>query len=140
MDLDLTFFFQLGLVVTLLAIMSQLLFKPILQVIESREQKTVARRNEADKLQQLGNEHLLAYQSRIRDARELSLKERDSLRESGRAAERKKLADVRSEIAQSINATREQVQRAETNAQSALTGEQDVLAKMIVARVLGREA
>ncbi|OGQ79424.1 MAG: hypothetical protein A2289_05470 [Deltaproteobacteria bacterium RIFOXYA12_FULL_58_15] len=139
MDIDITIVFQLALFVVLLMILTQLLFKPFLKVVEERHQKIHGTKSEVDRLERLATENQSAYVARVREARNVARQEREALRTAGNDEKRKLLADVRMEIAEKLNETREQVAKSEAEARIELAAQTANLAGELVRKVVGRE-
>lgn len=139
MDLDVTLIVQLLIFLTLLVTLQGILFKPFLGVLEARHAKMEGAQDEIGRLQRLGAEDLEKYQTRIREARDLALRERDALRNQGREEERRLLNEVRAEITRTLNEAREKVSTAERDARQQLSAETEALARRMVEKVLGRE-
>jgi F0F1-type ATP synthase membrane subunit b/b' len=139
MDINVTILIQLGLFLFVLVTASGLLIRPFLRIIEERHQKTQGLKDEIDRLARLAEENQTAYVARVREARNVARQEREALRAQGNDEKRKLLAQVRSDIAQALNDTRDRIARSEGEAGVALARERDQLAKLLVAKVLGRE-
>ncbi len=139
MDIDLTILFQLTLFLVILVILTGALFRPLLKVIEARHQKIHGTKTEVDRLQRLAAENQDAYATRIREARNVARTERENLRAKGNDEKRRVLAEVRAEIAQALNETRERVSTAEAEASNVLSADTEELARRLVSKVIGRE-
>jgi F-type H+-transporting ATPase subunit b len=139
MDIDVTFLFQLGMLLTTLVVLNGVLLRPFLGVIEAREAKIEGARDKARDLELRGNAHMEQYQAQMRQARFKAAGERDAIRTEARAEERKMLAQVRNEIAEKMNVTRKQLTAAEAEAGRNLSAQTEALARQLVAKVLGRE-
>lgn len=139
MDIDVTILFQLGLFLLTLVVVTSLLLKPVMRVIEGRFQKIEGAQAEAARLDRQAAESRDAYLMRIREALNAARREREALKAAGNDEKRKLLADVRAGIALAMNDTREHVAVAELEAYRNLSTETEALARRLVARVLGRE-
>jgi F0F1-type ATP synthase membrane subunit b/b' len=139
MDIDVTILFQLGLFLLALVVLTNLLLKPVMRVIEARYQKIEGAELEAARLSALAATNRDAYLARIRDARTRARREREALKATGNDEKRQLLADVRAEIATAMNDTRDQIGVAELEAYRHLSTETEALARRLVSRVLGRD-
>lgn len=139
MDINVTILIQLGLFLFVLVTATGLVIKPFLRIIEERHQKTVGLKDEVDRLARLAEENQTAYVARVREARNVARQERETLRAQGNEEKRKLLAQVRNDIAQALNETRDRIGRSEADVAAQLSRERDQLAKLLVAKVLGRE-
>lgn len=139
MDVDFTLLLQLGLFLSVLAVLNRLLLKPLLAVFEARYQKLQGAKDDIGRLQAEAAADLEVYQGRMRAARDLAQKERDTLVALGREEERRLLAEMRAAIARSLNEAREHVSAAELEAHRSLDRETGEIARRLVEKVLGRE-
>ena len=139
MDLDVTYFIQLGIFLTCLVTLNGLIIQPFLKVIMEREAQTEGAQEQVAGLTAQGDTDMDAYQLRMREARGVASKAREALREEGRAQERQLLADLRAEVADTLNKTRAEVATAEEQARSQLGADTDAMARELVQKILGRE-
>ncbi len=139
MDLDFTLLLQLALFLVVLAVLNRILIRPLLKVFEARYQKMHGLREDVEKLKQEAAADLEVYQGRMRAARDAAQQERDQLVATGREEERRLLAEMRAEIAKTLNEARDQVSVAELEAKKSLDHETEELARRLVGKVLGRE-
>jgi F-type H+-transporting ATPase subunit b len=139
MDIDVTIVIQLVLFLIVLVTLTQILFRPFLNILEERHQKIHGTKAEVDRLERLAAENQAAYVARVREARNVARQERDAMRAAGNEEKRKLLAEARAEIAQALNETREQVAKSESEARKSLSDDNQALARQLVAKVVGRE-
>ncbi len=139
MDLDVTLLTQFALLTFLLVSLNGILFKPLLGVLDARQHKVVGLKEEIERLTTASDADIEAYQTRLREARDIAGRERDALRSAGRDDERKILGDTRSDINKAIAEARERTAKAEGEARVQLTPQVDQLAKQMVQKILGRE-
>jgi F-type H+-transporting ATPase subunit b len=139
MDIDVTLLLQLGLFLVILTVLNGVLFKPFLGVLDARHQKLHGLRDEADKLERDAVKDIEVYEARLREARDLALREREALVLAGREEERRMLGDVRADIARQMNDVRKELSVQEASIKKVLSSETDQLAKRLVEKVLGRE-
>lgn len=139
MDLDVTLLAQFALLTFLLVSLNGILFKPLLGVLDARQHKVVGLKEEIERLTTASDADIEAYQTRLREARDIAGRERETLRSAGRDDERKILGDTRSDINKAIAEARERTAKAEGEARSQLTPQVDQLAKQMVTKILGRE-
>lgn len=139
MDIDVTALFQIGFFLFLLISLNGLIIKPLMNVIQQREQQTTGTQEEVVRLQKQGDSDMEAYQARMREARKEAHKAREALKEEGRSHERDLLAKARAEVAQAMAKARAEVEDAEKKAQDTLFADTDAVAKQVVGKVLNRE-
>jgi F0F1-type ATP synthase membrane subunit b/b' len=139
LDIDVTILFQAALVLLLLVILTQILLKPVMKVIDDRHLRIHGRKTEVERLDRLADENRTAYQARIHEARVASRREREGIRSEANEEARRMLADVRGEIADKLNATRDEVGRLEGAARDALAADTESMARQLVSKIIGRE-
>ena len=139
MDIDVTFFIQLSLFALVLVALNRLLIGPLLQVLRARHQKILGTQEEATRLARLGTEDQAACDERLKQAYLRAQRDRESLRIQGRDRERTLLAEARADSARELNQARDALETAELEAQERLRADTDAIARMLVAKVLGRE-
>jgi len=139
MDLDVTLLVQLSLLAFLMVSLNGILFKPLLGVLDARQHKVVGLKEEIEKLTAASDADIEAYQTRLREARDIAHRERDALRGQGRDDERKILSETRADITRNIVEARERTAKAEKEARTQLTPQIEQLGKQIVQKILGRE-
>lgn len=138
MDLDVTLLAQLTIFVVVLFGLNLILFKPLLTVLDTRDQKLNGARDEVQNLSRLSAADLEVYQTKIREARDAGQREREAMKNEGRERERKILTDVRTEITHQLNAARERIGGEADQQKRKLAGETEGLAAAMVEKVLGR--
>ncbi|MBC7793412.1 MAG: ATP synthase F0 subunit B [Clostridia bacterium] len=139
MDLDVTLIAQFLILVFLLVTLNGILFKPLLGVLDARQHEVNGVKSDIERLTEASAADIEAYQTRLREARDIAQRERDTLRNQGRDSERKLLTDARSEVARTLSSARERTAKAESAARAQLQPQVVDLAKQIAAKVLGRE-
>lgn len=139
MDIDLTILFQLALFLGLLVSLSGIIIRPLMDVIDARYERLEGGKGEVERLERLADENRSAYQARIHEASAVARRERQGLRTKANEESRKMLADVRAEISDKLNTTRDEVRGAETKARDVLAADTDSLARSLATKIIGRE-
>ena len=139
MDIDLTFIFQFVIFLIVLVGLNGILFKPFQALIEEREKRIEGNNEEAQRLFLLASQDQGAYEARIKEAKLVAQRERESLRVEGRDEGRELISDVRSELTEVMVETRAKVSIAEQEASQALTNDIEGLSRQVVEKVLGRQ-
>jgi F-type H+-transporting ATPase subunit b len=139
MDLDVTLIAQFVLLAFLLVSLNGILFKPLLGVLEARQHKVTGLKGEIERLTAASDSDIEAYQTRLREARDIAARERDTLRGQGRDEERKILTETRADINRQLTDARGKTSAAEREARAQLTPQVEALAKQMVQKILGRE-
>jgi F-type H+-transporting ATPase subunit b len=138
-DLDGTFFVQLGLFLLVLFVLSRVLFGPYLKMRADRDHAIAGSKHEAEKMGEDARAIVGDYDRKFADAKRRGADERNQLHLEGTARERELVGKSRAESQTAIDAARKQIV-AETEAgRTALTAEAAPLARAIASKVLGRE-
>lgn len=139
LDIDVTILFQAALFLLLLVLLTQILLKPFMRVIDDRHERIYGRKAEVGRLDRLADENRTAYQARIHEARVAARRERESIRSDANEEARRMLAEVRGEIAEKLNATRDEVRQLESSARADLAADTEAMARQLVSKIIGRE-
>ena len=138
-DLDGTVFVQLGMFFIAFVVLYALVFKPMVAVLEAREQAIDGAKDEAKHLEHEVKEKAAAFESELRRVRSSSSEERERLRAEGQELERKLLERVRTETTTLVTEARERLDVEAKTARSELTAGRPELARQIASAVIGRE-
>jgi F-type H+-transporting ATPase subunit b len=115
-----------------------ILFKPIFQVLDAREERTGGTRKRAEKIMKDADETLAGYERAVREARA----EAEQARKREAAASRKENATVidaaRAESASHLESARTELAEALEQSRQTLSGDARSLADEAASRVLGR--
>lgn len=139
-EVDGTFVVQMGLFVVLFFILRRLLFRPALETIRLREERTVGARGKAAQASAEADEHLARYEDALRGARREALAARRELRDDGAARRNEALDAARSDCAKLLEESRTDLERATAEAKAGIDESAQALSRQIVARLLGRAA
>ena len=138
-DLDLTLFVQLGFFLVLLFVLKPTLFDPMMRLFEEREKRIEGTRHEATKEDERSAKALAKYEAICAKGREAGAVDRDALRAAGTKREQEILAQVRAEVAATLEQGRAAIALETTAARQELEGEVRVLGRDTASRALGRE-
>ena len=138
-DLDGTVFVQLGMFAIAFVALYGLVFKPMLALLEAREEAIDGARDEAKRLDVEVKEKQASFEAELRKVRSASGEERDRLRAEGQDLERKLLESVRVETQGSLDSARERLAVEAQTARQRLETTRGELAREIASKVLGRE-
>jgi F0F1-type ATP synthase membrane subunit b/b' len=139
MDIDVTFFLQLGLITLLIVILRPLLAMPLMQVMDDRHQQTHGARAEVRRMERLTALDKEAYQSRLAKARHDVHKRREQQRQLGRDKAKAIEAAARKEAMQTVLVHRAKLGDAKVAAMATLRDKTPLRAKLLAGRLLGRE-
>jgi len=98
-DLDVTYFFQLGLFLVFLVVMNAVLFKPLLALFERRKAETEMREKQAGEGSKEAERLLALYEREMSQATAQGMAERNRVREEALRVESDQLASARTSAA-----------------------------------------
>jgi F-type H+-transporting ATPase subunit b len=134
-----------GLLLTLIAFFVALIFpvnafvfKPLLRVLDERNERITGTRAKAAKLQGNAAELLAQYERQVVETKEASERDRRSLLEEVRAEAQRETAAARSEAEGRIEQARREVNESLDGARDSLRAQSQELAREAAAQVLGR--
>ena len=137
-DLNVTFFFQIANFLVLILILSRVLYRPLLHMLEERRQRTEGTRAQVEKVDEQGAELLASYEADMAVAHSAA---RATVQERAAQAEaevERMLGEVRAQIEQEAVAADEALQRRRAELTQELAPETEALAHQIAGKVLGR--
>ena len=138
-DLDGTVFVQLAMFFIAFVLLYALVFKPMVAVLESREQAIDGAKDEAKHLEQEVKQKQATFEAELRKVRTASGEERERLRTEGLELERKLLERVRGETTMVVNDARARLDLEARRARTELSSGRAELARQIASKVIERE-
>jgi F-type H+-transporting ATPase subunit b len=139
MDLDLTLLVQLIILLTVLVGVGNLLFKPVLQVIDLREQSIAGARKDGARLVAEAEAKDAELHRALDDTRRKALAERTRLIADAQKAERQILDEARGAAQKRIDAARAELAAERAQTSTKLQAATKDLARSIASKVLLRE-
>ena len=139
MDVDRTMFVQAGIFVMLIVVLSPLLFKPLLRLLEERERRTEGARQEARAMQDKAENLLLRYQTKLEEVRRTASHERERLRNETLQLESRIVGEARTATAAFVQQGRAQIERETAKIRQEMAAHSQAIAREIGSKVLGRE-
>ncbi|MFO8073709.1 MAG: ATP synthase F0 subunit B [Polyangia bacterium] len=137
-DLDATFFIQLGLFFVVFVLLYALLFRPVVRLIEARRAATEGRSRRAEEIGCEAEQLAAEVDSQIADARRAATAERDRMVEQARRHQREVDERAREQSRAEIARAREKMEREGGRVRTELEAEVESLAEKVAGRVLGR--
>lgn len=137
-DLDGTFFIQLGLFFFAFFMLRALVFKPMVALIEARDGATDGAIEEAKAMRKEAADAEATFQEELRKVRLKAGEERDKLRADGRKLEEELLTKVRSETEAQMAEASKKLDQEAAKVRAAMEAETAVLAREIAGKLLGR--
>jgi F-type H+-transporting ATPase subunit b len=138
-DLDGTVFVQLAMFFVAFGVLHALVFKPMLALLDAREEAIDGAREQAKHLEVEVRQKQTAFEAELRKVQQASSEERDRLRGEGQELERNLLERVRVETQASINEAKVALDTEAQLARQRLGVERAQIAREIASKVLGRE-
>lgn len=137
-DVDGTFFIQLGIFITLILILHPLLFKPWLEALARRSEAIEGAASKAKKLQRDAADLVKDYETGVAEARDKAFGERATLRKAVETEQAGRVAEEREAALTKLTDDRAAIKKQAADARASLQGKVDELASEIATRVLGR--
>lgn len=137
--LDYTVFVQIVSFLFLWFLLTRLLFRPFLGLLEERERRTEGVRAEAAALTQEAERFRAEYEGRIATARDEGGAIKQTLRLEALELRESLLAQTREAAARHLQTMREEVQRELRRAREVGAREAEVIARQMVEKILGRK-
>ncbi|MBL8605325.1 MAG: ATP synthase F0 subunit B [Myxococcales bacterium] len=138
-NIDITLVLNLGLWVLLFVFLRMTFWKPMLAVIEAREEGTEGAREAATGLDGEIKRLKTDLDAKTKDARVVAARLRDELVAEGQRREAELLAKVRAEVSASVDAQRATIASQKANTRTELLAGVPALARDIASKVLRRE-
>lgn len=138
-DLDGTLFVQLAMFFLAFGLLYVLVFKPMVAVLEAREQAIDGAKHEARELEQDVKAKQASFDAELHKVRSSAGDERERMRAEALELERKLLDTVRTETTSLVNEARERLEVEARAARGELVASRAELAREIASKVIGRE-
>lgn len=139
MDVNRTMLVQSCVFILLIVVLSPLLFKPVLRLLEERERRTEGARHDAREMQDKAENLLLRYQAKLEDVRRAAAQERERLRVETLQLESTILGEARAATAKLVGEGRAQIEREVIKIRAEIGTHSQVIAREIGSKILGRE-
>lgn len=138
-DLDATVFIQFVLFFLAFFILKALVFKPVIALIEAREEAIEGAVEEAKAMTVEAKAAEEEFETEMQTVRRTAAAERDKLRAEGKKLETTVLDKVRSETAAQLAAAEETLAKEARKVRSEMEAQTPILAKQIASKLLQRD-
>ena len=138
-DLDATYFIQLGIFLFMLIVLRKLLFQPLVRLIEARRQATEGAMETARNLNEEAARLNGEAEARLREVRASVKTQREQMVNEARSEERTILSKAREDAHSLLTTMRTETEKAATEARDRLQGQVESLAETVAAKVLDRK-
>ena len=139
-ELNITLLIQWAIFLTLMVLLNQLLFKPMVRLLDERKRRTEGRRQAAAQAEAEAEGAWTDYQKKIQDARAEAERVRGELVRQGEGERNRIVAAASAEAEKTVATVRAQVTAEARQAQAVLQAEAATLAASIAQTILGRSA
>jgi F-type H+-transporting ATPase subunit b len=139
LDIDWTLPVALVSVVIFLLLMNKIFFKPLVQLIESRDQGIHGDLEEATRLRQQAEAALTAYESALAGARREMAEQLGAVQRMVEATQREQIDQARREATTLAAEAQATIARETQEARLRLAAQARELARLVVAKLIGRE-
>lgn len=138
-DLDITFFVQMGVFFVAFLILRSLIFKPAVDLFEERELRIDGARREAKELEKEAGDKGETFDAEMTKLRLSAGEERDALRAEGKRLEAKVLESVRTDTQKQLDEAETKLQAEAAKVRKEMESTVPMLAKQIATKLLSRE-
>ncbi|HXG51903.1 MAG TPA: hypothetical protein VNN77_10900 [candidate division Zixibacteria bacterium] len=137
-SLDQSIIYQILLFLLLWVVLSRLLFRPYLHVLEERERRTSGTEQEANRLAGEAARLKGEYEERIAQAQAAGAAARDAVVQEGREQRERIIAEARREAAATLERIRRELHEQMQRERAIAAAEADLVAREMASKVLGR--
>ncbi|HEY7713120.1 MAG TPA: ATP synthase F0 subunit B [Candidatus Binatia bacterium] len=138
-SLDISILYQVVLFVVLLLLLNKIFFRPYLQLLEEREQRTSGAQHDSTDLEQEAARLRAQYEEKIVQARVAGNAAKEEILRSAQLARDKVLAEAREEAAQILGRVRQELAAALERERQVAVAEAAALAAEMAGKALGRK-
>ncbi len=139
-SLDASFGIQIASFFLLWLVLKQLLFDPMLRVLEERERRTLGNERAAQRLRAEAEALRAECDERLAAVRHELLEQSEETRKAARTEERRIIAQARAAAARHLAAARAEIAAQAEAARAALRADAQAIAAQMAEKVLGRRA
>jgi len=135
---DWTLFVQMANFILLIFILNAVLYKPIRKILLERKKKINGLQQAVASAEEGAAESQGAFKVKMGEAKMKGHQEKEALKETARAEERRLLAEINEKAAKDLEAVRAQVAKEAQDAKVKLKGEIEAFSASIAEKILGR--
>ncbi len=135
---DGTLILHVIIILVMIYVLNATLYRPINQILESREKRTRGRLTEAQEILQNVTEKMREYERSLRQARAEAYAQTESERTAAMKKRQQELNEMRAQLTQTIAQEKKTIEQQVSEARVTLESESRRLAREIGSRVLGR--
>jgi len=135
---DGTLILHVFIILVMVYVLNATLYKPINQILASREKRTRGRMDEAQEVMQGVSQKLADHERSLRQARAEAFAQTETQRAEAMNERQQKVNELRTELSHSIAAEKAAIEKQATQARASLEVEAREIAREIGSRVLNR--
>ena len=135
---DGTLILHVIIILVMIYVLNATLYKPINQILESREKRTRGRLTEAQEIMQSVSEKISEYERSLRQARAEAYAQTEAQRAAAMKERQEKVTEMRAQLTQTIAQEKKTIEQQAGEARITLDVESRRLAREIGSRVLSR--
>jgi F-type H+-transporting ATPase subunit b len=139
-SLDYTVVYQIILFVFLWLVLTPILFRPYLRLIDERERRTAGTQHESADLAREGERLKARYDASIAQAQVAASRAKEAILQEARQQRDQLIGDARDAATRALEQVRQEVQRQLEKEKQLATAEAAVIAEKMVSKILGRRA
>ena len=139
-ELNWTFLVQMVNFLVLMFVLNKILYKPILKILDERDDKIVGGQQRIKKLEEENQQMLQEYTDKIYTGRVEALEAKNSARKAAEAQANEIIVEARKKAEEMIAQVRLEMAQEVEKSQKDIETELDSMAASIAGRILGREA
>ncbi|MBI5440786.1 MAG: ATP synthase F0 subunit B [Deltaproteobacteria bacterium] len=137
-NLNITLVIQLVIVLTVMVLLNQILFKPVLRILEERKARTEGRRKAAGELDGRSEAMWSDYQKRLQEARAQADRSRSEFVRQAEEERQRITEEAAGEAEKAVSAVRARIRAEAADARKLLEAEAKRLADSAAQKILGR--
>jgi F-type H+-transporting ATPase subunit b len=138
-NIDISIVYQMVLFVVLWVILSKILFKPYLGLLEERERKTTGAQHDSADLEHEGARLKSQYEEKIARAQAAAYAAKEAILQDGRQQRETILGQAREQAARTLSQMRQEVAAALEQEKRLAASEVSIVAAEMASKVLGRK-
>lgn len=137
-SLDISILYQVVIFLVLGLILTKLLFRPYLELLDERERQTTGARHDSGDLEHDGARLKAEYENKLAQGRSAGTAARDAIIQEGRQERERLLQQARVEAAQTLEQVRRDIQNELERERGMALAEVAGVAQDMVSKILGR--
>lgn len=138
-DLDGTFFVQIGIFFVAFLVLRSLVFKPVMELFDAREAAIDGARQAARDMEQEAETSRAKLEGELKSVRQAANEERESVRAEAQKLAREQTERARSEAESALTSARAKLEQEASQVRAQMNAMVPNLATQIASKLLGRE-